>query len=97
MRFGQNVGYAMPIAIGTINLFVWAFCMFAGIQTHKKKMHTLCMIGFIAPMIIGILSCCQVGSICCMIPLEAVSLGIGIWGLIILFNEDVKMQFQRNM
>jgi hypothetical protein len=32
-----------------------------------------------------------------MIPLEAVSLGIGIWGLIILFNEDVKMQFQRNM
>jgi hypothetical protein len=71
------------IALNILGIAVSCFIIWAGLQMMKLKSWTACVVANILIMIPCFTSCC------CL-----VGIPIGVWGLVQLFNADVKRAFQ---
>jgi hypothetical protein len=90
MDDAEAIGQVVGSGVGIAWIGVWVlggiFWILAGILIRRFKGR-----GFaIAMLIAGIIPCCF-AHLCCT---WVINLGVGIWGLIVLFNADTAVAFQ---
>jgi len=79
VKYASGGGVALTI----VGILVSAFVAWAGFQMMQLKAWTACVVANILVMIPCVTSCC------CLLGIP-----IGVWGLVQLFNADVKRAFQ---
>lgn len=84
-RTGQMVGGVTATVLAFTAFVVGPLTIAAGLRMRKGTSYTLCLVAVVANMIPCYNTCC-----CGLLGIP-----IGIWGLIVLLDADVKASFQR--